>query len=126
TAVLDQSRLRGGNRRFDAETVSLGNEPPLSADGGNSGLIDRRRLSIQWFCGTILTGLCGAALMGGAVFASLDGETNFASAPERVETALHGALANLSAHLGIRKTDRLPAQSELSVARQIVRVPITT
>ncbi len=126
TAVLDQSRLRAGNRRFDAETVSLGNEPPLSADGGNSGLIDRRRLSIQWFCGTILTGLCGAALMGGAVFASLDGETNFASAPERVETALHGALANLSAHLGIRKTDRLPAQSELSVARQIVRVPITT
>jgi murein DD-endopeptidase MepM/ murein hydrolase activator NlpD len=127
TAVLDQSRSRGVNRRIEAETVSLGNEPPLSADGGNSGLIDRRRLSLQWFCGTILTGLCGAALMGGAVFASLDGETNFASAPERVETALHGALANLSAHLsGIRKTDRLPAQSELSVARQLVRVPITT
>jgi murein DD-endopeptidase MepM/ murein hydrolase activator NlpD len=124
---LDQSRSRGANRRFEAETISLGNEPPLSADGGNSGLIDKRRLSLQWFCGTILTGLCGAALMGGAVFASLDGETNFASAPERVETALHGALANLSAHLsGIRKTDRLPAQSELSVARQLVRVPITT
>ncbi len=52
------------------------------------GLVDRRRLSVQWFSGTILTGLCGAALMGGAVFASLDGETNFASAPEQVETAL--------------------------------------
>ena len=46
--------------------------------------IDRRRVSVQWFSGTILTGLCGAALMGGAVFASLDGETNFATVPERV------------------------------------------
>jgi murein DD-endopeptidase MepM/ murein hydrolase activator NlpD len=123
---LDQLKPHGP-RRFEAETINLGNEPPLSADGGNGGLIDRRRLSIQWFCGTILTGLCGAALMGGAVFASLDGETNFASAPERVEMAVRGALANLGNRLsGIRKTDRLAALSEISVARQIVRVPITT
>ncbi len=123
--VLDQARLRGANRRFDAETINLGNEPPLSVDGGTGGLVDRRRLSIQWFAGTILTGLCGAALMGGAVYASLDGETNFASAPERLELALRGALAGgrLS---GIRKTDRIAAVSESSVARQIVRVPIST
>ena len=68
--------------------MDLGNEPPLSVDGGNGGMVDRRRVSAQWFSGTILTGVCGAALMGGAVFASLDGETNFASVPERVETAL--------------------------------------
>ena len=74
-----KARLRGANRRFDAEAIDLGNEPPLSVDGGTGGLVDRRRLSVQWFCGTILTGLCGAALMGGAVFASLDGETNFAA-----------------------------------------------
>ena len=81
---MDQGRLRGAkhHRRFAAETIDLGNEPPLSVDGGTGGLVDRRRLSVQWFSGTILTGLCGAALMGGAVFASLDGETNFASAPE--------------------------------------------
>jgi murein DD-endopeptidase MepM/ murein hydrolase activator NlpD len=96
-------------------------------DGGTGGLVDRRRLSVQWFCGTILTGLCGAALMGGAVFASLDGETNFAAAPERVEMALRGALAGIGGRLsGIRKTDRLAAITEPSVARQIVRVPIST
>ena len=79
-------RLRAPvRRRFVAEPIELGNEPPLSVDGGSGGLIDRRRVSVQWFSGTILTGLCGAALMGGAVFASLDGETNFAAAPERVE-----------------------------------------
>ena len=127
TVVLDQAKLRGANRRFDAEAINLGNEPPLSVDGGPGGLVDRRRLSVQWFCGTILTGLCGAALMGGAVFASLDGETNFAAAPERVEMALRGAIAGLGGRLsGIHKTDRLAAVSEPSVARQTVRVPIST
>jgi murein DD-endopeptidase MepM/ murein hydrolase activator NlpD len=125
--VLDQTRLRGAKRRLEAEPINLGNEPPLSVEGGAGVLVDRRRLSLQWFSGTILTGLCGAALMGGAVFASLDGETNFASAPERVETALRGAVASIGGRLsGIRKTDRLAAISEPSVARQILRMPITT
>ena len=124
--VLDQARLRGANRRFEAEAISLGNDPPLSADGGTGGPIDRRRLSIQWFSGTILTGLCGAALMSGAVFTSLDGETNFALAPERVEMALRGAVAGIGALSGIHKTNRLPAVTEPSVARQIMRVPIIT
>jgi murein DD-endopeptidase MepM/ murein hydrolase activator NlpD len=127
TVVLDQARLRGANRRFDTETIDLGNEPPLSVDGGTGGLVARRRLSVQWFCGTILTGLCGAALMGGAVFASLDGETNFATAPERVEMALRGAIAGIGNRLsGIHKTDRLAAVTELSVSRQTLRVPIST
>ena len=83
-------------------------------DGAGS-LVDRRRLSVQWFSGTILTGLCGAALMGGAVFASLDGETNFASAPEQVESALRGAISSIGDRLsGLHKTDRLPALSEPS------------
>ena len=74
-----------------------------------AALVDRRRFSVQWFSGTILTGLCGAALMGGAVFASLDGETNFAAAPERVETALRGAIAGVGERLSVaHKTDRLP------------------
>jgi murein DD-endopeptidase MepM/ murein hydrolase activator NlpD len=125
--VLDQGRLRGTSRRLLAERVELGNEPPLSVDGGEGGLVDRRRLSVQWFSGTILTGLCGAALMGGAVFASLDGETNFAAAPERVGAALRGALTGIGDRLsGLRKTDRLPALSEPSVARQTLRVPTMT
>ncbi len=105
-----------------AEPIELGNEPPLSVDGSSGGLVDRRRVSVQWFSGTILTGLCGAALMGGAVFASLDGETNFAAAPERVESVLRGALSSIGDHL-LRKTDRLPAQSEPNVERAVLRVP---
>jgi murein DD-endopeptidase MepM/ murein hydrolase activator NlpD len=123
--VLDQAnRLRGASRRLETEPIDIGNEPPLSVDGGTGGLSDRRRLSIQWFCGTILTGLCGAALMGGAVFASLDGETTFASAPERMETAMRGGAGDRLT--GPHKTDRLAAITEGTVTRQILRVPTST
>ena len=71
--------------------------------------IDRRRVSVQWFSGTILTGLCGAALMGGAVFASLDGQSNFATVPERVQLALRGSGDRAAT---ARKADRLPPPSE--------------
>ncbi len=122
---LDQGRLRASGRKGVAETIDLGHEPPLSVDG-NGGL-DRRRVSVQWFSGTILTGLCGAALMGGAVFASLDGETTFAAAPEWAGTALRGALSNIGDHIaGLRKTDRLPTFTEAAVEHEVLRVPTVT
>ncbi|HEY5215305.1 MAG TPA: M23 family metallopeptidase [Pseudolabrys sp.] len=123
---MDQTRSRGAYRSRQAETIELGNEPPLSVDGGTSGFVDRRRVSVQWFAGTILTALCGAALMGGAVFTSLDGETNFASLPERVEVALRGALGVGGDKLGARKSDRLPTTEEPSFARQVIRVSTIT
>jgi murein DD-endopeptidase MepM/ murein hydrolase activator NlpD len=79
---------------------------------------------VQWFAGTILTALCGAALMGGAVFTSLDGETNFASLPERVEVALRGALG-VGGERGAHKSDRLPTAEEPTFARQVIRVSTT-
>jgi murein DD-endopeptidase MepM/ murein hydrolase activator NlpD len=102
--------------------VELGNDPPLSVDGETGGFIDRRRVSVQWFSGTILTALCGTVLMGGAVFTSLDGETNFASLPERVEIALRGALAGADKNAVPHKSDRLPTYEEPSFARQLIRV----
>jgi len=119
---LDQTRSRAAYRSRRAEAIQLGDEPPLSVDGGNSGFVDRRRISVQWFAGTILTALCGAALMGGAVFTSLDGETTFASLPERVEVVLRGALG-VGDRTGVpRKSDRLPTLEEPTFARQVIRV----
>ena len=124
---MDQARSRGAYRSRRAEAIELGNEPPLSVDGGNSGFVDRRRVSVQWFAGTILTALCGAALMGGAVFTSLDGEANFATLPERVEVALRGALGVSADRASIsRKSDRLPTAEEPSFARQVIRVSTMT
>jgi murein DD-endopeptidase MepM/ murein hydrolase activator NlpD len=102
--------------------IDLGHEPPLSVDGTEAAVIDRRRVSVQWFSGTILTGLCGAALIGGAVFASLDGEMTFAKMPERVESALRGAFSANDHTASLHKSDRLPPPGESSASRSIVRV----
>jgi murein DD-endopeptidase MepM/ murein hydrolase activator NlpD len=106
--------------------IDLGHEPPLSVDGSEAAVIDRRRVSVQWFSGTILTGLCGAALIGGAVFASLDGEMTFAKVPERVEGALRGAFGANDRSASLHKSDRLPPPSESTAARNVVRVSTVT
>ncbi len=93
----------------------------MSVDGTDASVIDRRRVSVQWLSGTILTGLCGAALIGGAVFASLDGEMTFAKLPERVEGALRGAFS-ASDRQATHKGDRLPPPSESAAAHQTIKV----
>ena len=95
-------------------------------DGSEAAVIDRRRVSVQWFSGTILTGLCGAALIGGAVFASLDGEMTFARMPERVESALRGAFGANDRTATLKKSDRLPPPGESAAARNVVRVSTVT
>ena len=123
---MDQGRRGSYRHKGEPDRIDLGNEPPLSVDGGTGVTVDRRRVSAQWFSGTILTGLCGAALMGGAVFTSLDGEAHFAALPERVENVLRGALAGAERASGPRKSDRLPPAGEANAARQIIRVSMTS
>lgn len=64
-----------------AGAADLGNEPPLGLDLHADEPADHRRISIRWLAATVLTALSGASLMGGAVYAALDGEYRFASPP---------------------------------------------
>jgi murein DD-endopeptidase MepM/ murein hydrolase activator NlpD len=122
---LSQRTPRGGYGR-EIGIIDLGHEPPLSVDGSEAAVIDRRRVSVQWFSGTILTGLCGAALIGGAVFASLDGEMTFAKVPERVEGALRGAFGANDKAASLHKSDRLPPPGESTASRNLLRVSTVT
>ena len=122
---LNHRTSRGAYGR-EIGIIDLGHEPPLSVDGSEAAVIDRRRVSVQWFSGTILTGLCGAALIGGAVFASLDGEMTFARMPERVESALRGAFGANDHVATLRKSDRLPPPNEATAARNLVRISTVT
>src|SRR5258708_6819678 len=121
TDELDNAKARDSHRPKSG-AIDLGNEPPLSVDGGLSIDFDRSRVSVRWLSGTILTGLCGAALMGGAVFAALDGEAHFAANPERVEP-LRGAPGGRAT---ARKRDRLPPIAETNSARHVIRVTTMT
>ena len=123
---MNQRTSRGGGYGRESGIIDLGHEPPLSVDGSEAAVIDRRRVSVQWFSGTILTGLCGAALIGGAVFASLDGEMTFARVPERVESALRGAFGANDRTVTLRKSDRLPPPGESTASRNMVRVSTVT
>ena len=123
---MSQKAPRGSGYGREIGIIDLGHEPPLSVDGSEAAVIDRRRVSVQWFSGTILTGLCGAALIGGAVFASLDGEMTFAKVPERVEGALRGAFGANDRSASLHKSDRLPPPGDSTASRNVVRVSTVT
>jgi hypothetical protein len=55
---------------------SLGNEPPILADGRKAP--DKREISLRWLSGTFLTGITSSLLMGVALFAALDGRQQLA------------------------------------------------
>ena len=67
---------------------SLGNEPPILADGRRSP--DRREVSLRWLSGTFLTGITSGVLMGVALFAALDGRQQLAIPAEAYATADRG------------------------------------
>ncbi|MBB4294295.1 murein DD-endopeptidase MepM/ murein hydrolase activator NlpD [Rhizobium leguminosarum] len=64
---------------------SLGNEPPLLADGRRAP--DRREVSLRWLSGTFLTGITSSVLMGVALFAALDGRQQLAIPAEAYASA---------------------------------------
>jgi murein DD-endopeptidase MepM/ murein hydrolase activator NlpD len=118
---LDNGTARHSHKP-QSGAIDLGSEPPLSVNGLSSDF-NRSRVSVRWLSGTILTGLCGAALMGGAVFAALDGEAHFAANPERVEFGLRAGAGNRAT---ARKSDRLPPITDSNAARQVVRITTMT
>ncbi|NLS06565.1 M23 family metallopeptidase [Rhizobium sp. P32RR-XVIII] len=82
---------------------SLGNEPPLLADGRRAP--DRREVSLRWLSGTFLTGITSSVLMGVALFAALDGRQQLAIPAEAYASANADALADT----GVTRGDRLIA-----------------
>ncbi|MDL2403287.1 M23 family metallopeptidase [Rhizobium mayense] len=68
---------------------SLGNEPPILADGRRAP--DRREVSLRWLSGTFLTGITSSILMGVALFAALDGRQQLAIPAEAYATADSGS-----------------------------------
>jgi murein DD-endopeptidase MepM/ murein hydrolase activator NlpD len=122
---LDSGRKPAAARHgAAAHSIELGNEPPLGLDGDVEEPIDRRRVSIRWLAATVLAAFAGGGLMGGAVWAALDGEYRFAQLPEIARQALRQAgdrISNIT-----RKADRMTLLADHASARQTLRVSTTT
>lgn len=117
--------MRPESRADRFGSVDPGREPPLAFDEDRAP--DRRRVSIRWLTGTILTGLFGATLMGGAVYAALDGEYSFARAPLAAPVpARDGTATSDSGSNAGRKSDRILTQTDTVAAHQVIRVSTTT
>ncbi|WAC28712.1 M23 family metallopeptidase [Ancylobacter sp. SL191] len=124
---METRRGPNGLRHSRGAAFDLGDEPPLGVDGDAEEPINRRRISIRWLMATLLTGICGAGLMGGAVYAALDGEYRFAQMPETVRSALRGALAAGERPSNTaRKGDRMSILSETFSAKQTLRISTTS
>lgn len=116
------------HRSLPDDEVDLGTEPPLSADG--RGLpFDRRKVSVRWLAGTVLTGMTSAFLMGGALIVALDGRHTLAANPigetgpdvnaaaERIAGRRDGVMA---------KGDRLRVASDQFATRQVLNLSTMT
>ncbi len=99
--------------------VELGHEPAIEADGARHSAFDRKRVSLRWFAGTVLTGLSGGALIGAAIYASLGGQSFIAEPPSlapRKEIALD---FGVNQHKG----DRLIKSVDIVAEKQTFRAP---
>ena len=117
-------RLAGRGPHGSGHAIDLGNEPPLGLDGDVEETIDRRRVSIRWLAATVLVALSGGGLMGGAVWAALDGEYRFATLPEIARLVLR--TADERAPNAPRKTDRISLFADTISPRQTIRVSTST
>lgn len=109
---------RGGRAGASFE---LGLEPPLESDGVAHSELERRRVSVRWLAGTILTGLAGAGLIGGAVYATLDPSVFMAEQPQIAVLERPARSEGVAA----RKGDRIFKSVDVIAARQTFRTPTT-
>jgi murein DD-endopeptidase MepM/ murein hydrolase activator NlpD len=113
------------NRRFSSPAMAgvawtdIGEEPAIEADGRRHSADDRRRVSIRWLLGTILTGFSGALLISAAAYTALDQQTRFAEAPTRAQPIrkddAEGQIVNP------KKGDRIMRAVDVVAAKQTFR-----
>ena len=114
--------LRLQPARFGA-SLEFGVDPAIEADSGRHAPFDRRRVSLRWFAGTLLTGLSGGVLIGAAIYAALGHQAYLAEVPSP-------ALAprkeiNLDFGVNPHKGDRLVKSVDIVAEKQSFQAPAT-
>lgn len=104
--------------------VEIGDEPPLRVDGETTA--SQGSLNLRWLAGTILTGVAGLGLMGGAIATAMNGEARLAELPGIAQLPQNrGLLAERSSNAA-RKGDRMIIQRQVDENKQTFKVTTTT
>jgi murein DD-endopeptidase MepM/ murein hydrolase activator NlpD len=121
--------MQSAHRNAFADQIDLGNALPLRADG-RQHVFDRRKVSLRWMSGAVLTGLTSTFLMGGALFVALDGRQTLASTPDLVGASpvdptlsVRGEARGGGTEGALRKGDRLKIADTKFANRQIMKLP---
>lgn len=116
-------RLESWMRHRRSGIGAVDTSPPLDPNGIAVINQDRRRVSLRWLVGSVLTALSGAALIGGAIVIALQGEIVLVERPQRVLIGVDSDEATKSA---ARRADRLVRREVAgNRARQEFKAPIT-
>ncbi len=110
-----------GRSKGSAVIAELGLEPAIEVNGARHRPFDRRRVSLRWLFGTVLTGLSGAALISAAIYAALDHQSNFAEAPSVAMPVREQTDTGMNPHKG----DRLVKAVDIVAAKQTFKAPTT-
>ncbi len=129
TSVISQAgsvssvrKLPHGTPGVPGDVSNLGNEPAMTLSGSAHPSTERHGFSYRWLLASLLVGAGGCALLGGAVYIAVQGDTIFAEAPETVSPSLPTLASPLPS---ARKADKLVQQAALPSARQLIRAPFT-
>ena len=113
----------GIRRQDQALLIDLGVEPPIEASGRRHAAFDRRRVSIRWLLGTVLTGVAGASLIGFAVYAALEQSAVAPQQPDYVASAANESAGGSGE--GSRRGDRLVRTADIVADKQTFAAPVT-
>ncbi len=103
--------------------IDLGREQPIDSGVRRLQAQDRRVISFRWLVGAVLTGLCGVALIGSALYLGLDSQSNFAQAPEIAAPSRQQSAQEQGVSAG--KGDRLVRPVDIVAAKQTFKAPTT-
>jgi murein DD-endopeptidase MepM/ murein hydrolase activator NlpD len=106
-------------QRLQRPLVDLGDEDPLYTRNLSNGPPDRRRVSIRWLAGSVLTGLFSAALVGGALQAAI-GLDEYAVVRPALARGYSGETEMAE------KGDRFRPVPENNVSRRVIQISTVT
>jgi murein DD-endopeptidase MepM/ murein hydrolase activator NlpD len=108
-----------------ARAIEIGDEPPLSIDGGSGHPGDSRQLNLRWLMGTTLAGILGTGLLGSAVITSMHGAYGLVVPPGLLQHFQSDGARGRSSNT-LRKGDQIAQARAVDESRQVLRVSTVT